>query len=156
MMKSLDEVFNNAKCFEDTLRAAHVKLNYLRMTGNCLGEAFSYGFQILEHLGETFPAAPDIGMVVKEMLDTKQLLTGSLNASALNSLPELTNSKKKEAMAFLEEILICSYQSQSIHFFLIACRMIHITLQYGMSKYSSMGTLSQLVSSSFHHFFFTQ
>jgi hypothetical protein len=49
MMSSLEEVFNNANRFEDTLRAARVKLAYLRMTGNCLAEAFDYGFQVLEH-----------------------------------------------------------------------------------------------------------
>lgn len=142
MMAGLDEVFNNAKGFQDTLRAAHVKLSYLRMTGNCLSEASAYGFQILEQLGETFPANPATEIIVQEILATKQLVTGSLNESKLKSLPELTDSTKKEAMAFLEELLICSYQSHSIHFPLIACRMVQITLQYGLAKSSCIGKIN--------------
>ncbi len=141
MMAGLDEVFNNAKGFQDTLRAAHIKLKYLRMTGNCLSEAFAYGFQILEQFGETFPATPANETIVQEILATKQLVTGSLNESKLKSLPELTDSTKKEAMAFLEELLICSYQSQSIHFPLIACRMVQITLQHGLAKSSCIGKI---------------
>mmetsp|Transcript_21568 Transcript_21568/g.33371 ORF Transcript_21568/g.33371 Transcript_21568/m.33371 type:complete len:271 (+) Transcript_21568:747-1559(+) len=146
MMRSLDEVFNNANRFEDTLRAAHVKLAYLRMTGNCLAEAFAYGFQVVEQLGETFPAAPDNGIIVQEMLGTKQLVTGSLNESKLKSLPEMTDSTKKEAMAFLEQMLICSYQSQSIYFPLIACRMVRISVQFGWTKTSCVGLASLALS----------
>ena len=141
MMSSLEEVFNNANRFEDTLRAARVKLAYLRMTGNCLAEAFGYGFQVLENLGESFPATPENGIIVQEMLDTKELVTGSSNESKLRSLPEMTDFTKKEAMTFLEEMLLCCYQSQSIHFTLIACRMVRITLQYGRTKTSCVGKM---------------
>eukprot|EP00984_Skeletonema_dohrnii_P003487 scaffold1177_cov117-Skeletonema_dohrnii-CCMP3373.AAC.3 len=146
MTRSLDEVFNNANRFEDTLRAARVKLAYLRMTGNCLAEAFDYGFQVLEHLGESFPATPENGIIVQEMLGTKQLVTGSLNESKLRSLPEMTDSTKKEAMAFLEQMLICSYQSQSIYFPLIACRMVRISVQFGWTKTSCVGLASLALS----------
>ena len=141
MMRSLDEVFNNANRFDDTLRAAHVKLVYLRMTGNCLIEAFSYGFQILEQLGESFPSKPGNGIISQELLGTKQLVTGSLSELKLRSLPEMTDFRKKEVMAFLEEMLICSYQSQSSYFSLIACRMVRITLQYGRAKMSCVGKI---------------
>ena len=141
MTTSLDEVFNNANGFEDTLRAAMVKLACLRMTGNGISEAFAYGFQILEQFGESFPAAPETGIIVQELLATKQLVTGSQNESKLRSLPEMTDSKKLEAMAFLEEILFISYQSQSIYFPLIACRMVQITLQYGLAKTSCLGKI---------------
>ncbi|KAK1736831.1 putative AAA ATPase [Skeletonema marinoi] len=146
MMRSLDEVFNNANRFEDTLRAARVKLAYLRMTGNCLAEAFDYGFQVLEQLGESFPATPKNGIIVQEMLGTKQLVTGSMNESKLKSLPEMTDSTKKEAMAFLEQMLICSYQSQSIYFPLIACRMVRISVQFGWTKTSCVGLASLALS----------
>ena len=146
MTRSLDEVFNNAKGFEDTLRAAMVKLASLRMTGNRLSDAFTYGFQILEQLGEIFPATPDNGVIVQELLATKQLLIGPLNESKLRNLSEMTDSKKKEAMAFLEEMLICSYQSQSIYYPLIACRMVQITLQYGLAKTSCVGKILYVLS----------
>ena len=141
MMTRLDDVFNNANGFQDTLRAARIKLTHLRMTGNCLNEAFAYGFQILEHLGETFPATPANETIVQEVLATKQLVTGSLNESKLKSLSEITDSTKKEAMAILEELLICSYQSHSIFFPLIACRMVRITLQHGLAKSSCIGKI---------------
>jgi predicted ATPase len=127
--------------FIGALRAAHVKVAYLRMSGNFVSEAFAYGFQVLEQLGETFPAAPDNGIVVQEMLGTKQLVTGSLNESKLRSLPEMTDSTKKKAMAFLEEMLRCSYQIQSIHLPLLACRMVRISLQYGLTKSSCVGKI---------------
>ena len=156
MMRSLDEVFNNTNRFEDTLRAARVKLAYLRMTGNCLAEAFAYGFQVVEQLGESFPAAPDNGIIVKELLGTKQLVTGSLNESKLRSLPEMTDSTKKEAMAFLEEMIICSYQIQSIHLPLLACRMVRISLKYGWTKSSCVGKifLHTLLVHVFYHVFY--
>eukprot|EP00984_Skeletonema_dohrnii_P030979 scaffold22928_cov157-Skeletonema_dohrnii-CCMP3373.AAC.1 len=146
MTRSLDEVFNNANRFEDTLRAAHVKLAYLRMTGNCLAEAFAYGFQVVEQLGEIFPAAPDNEIIVQNLLDMKQLVTGSLNESKLKSLPEMADSTKKEAMAFLDEMLVCSYQSQSMYFPLIACRMVRISLKYGWTKTSCVGLASLALS----------
>ena len=99
------------------------------------------GFQILEQLGESFPATPGNEIIVQEMLGTKQLVTGPLNESKLRSLAEVTDSTKKEAMAFLHEMLICSYQSQSIYFPLIACRMVRITLQYGRAMTSCVGKI---------------
>ena len=141
MTKSLDEVFNNAKVFEDTLRAAMVKLASLRSTGNRLSEAFAYGFQTLEQLGETFPATPENGIVVQELLATKQLVTGSMNESKLKNLPEMKDVTKKEAMAFLAEMLICGWQSRSIYYPLLACRMVQITLQYGLAKTSCLGKI---------------
>eukprot|EP00985_Skeletonema_marinoi_P026816 scaffold21143_cov124-Skeletonema_marinoi.AAC.1 len=58
----------------------------------------------------------------------------------------MTDSTKKEAMAFLEEMLICSYQSQYIYFPLIACRMVRITLQYGRAMTSCVGLASLALS----------
>ena len=138
MMKSLDEVFDNANCFEDKLRAAHVKSGSLRMSGNGLSDAFEHGFKVLEQLGETFPSTPENGVIVQELLGMKQRLAG-LSTSDLTGLPAIMNVQKKEAMTFLEEMLICSYQNQSKYFPLIAVRMVHITLQYGLSKFSSVG-----------------
>jgi predicted ATPase len=68
-------------------------------------------------------------------------VTGPLNESKLKSLPEMTDSTKKEAMAFLEQMLICSYQSQSIYFPLLACRMVRISVQYGWTKTSCVGKI---------------
>ena len=152
MTKSLEEVFNNAKAFEDTLRAAMVKLASLRSTGNRLSEAFAYGFQILEQLGETFPATPDQNIVVQELLATKQLVTGSLNESKLRNLPEMTDVQKKEAIAFLAEMLICGWQSRSIYYPLLACRMVQITLQYGLAKTSCLGKIFLRICLSFYPF----
>ena len=51
MLKSIDEVFNNAKSFEDRLRAAEIKLDYQGMTGvngaNCLGFDGKSNFSVL-------------------------------------------------------------------------------------------------------------
>jgi len=44
MTKSIDEVFNNAKSFDDKLRAAEIKLDYEGMTGTNLFEANAFGF----------------------------------------------------------------------------------------------------------------
>ena len=73
----------------------------------------------------------------------RSLVTGSLNESKLRSLQEMTDSTKKGAIAFLEEmLLLCSYQSQSIHFLpLISYRTVRITLQYGRTKISCVGKI---------------
>ena len=44
MLKSIDEVFNNAKSFEDKLRAAEIKLDYQGMTGVNGFETNALGF----------------------------------------------------------------------------------------------------------------
>mmetsp|Transcript_11010 Transcript_11010/g.16564 ORF Transcript_11010/g.16564 Transcript_11010/m.16564 type:complete len:384 (-) Transcript_11010:313-1464(-) len=49
-------------------------------------------------------------------------------------------------MAFLEQMLICSYQSQSIYFPLIACRMVRISVQFGWTKTSCVGLASLALS----------
>lgn len=139
MMKSIDEVYNNATCFEDKLRTAHVKSAFLRMTGR-VHDAFAHGFQVLEQLGESFPSTPEVGLIVQELLGMKQRLAG-LSTSDLTDLDVMKNDQKKNAMRFLEEILIMCYQNQSKYFPLIAIRMVKITLQYGLSKYSCAGKI---------------
>ena len=44
MMKSIDEVFNNANCFEDKLRVAEIKLDCEGMSGTSAFEAIAFGF----------------------------------------------------------------------------------------------------------------
>lgn len=138
-MKSIDEVYNNATCFEDKLGTAHVKSGFLRQTGR-IQDAFVHGFQVLEQLGESFPSTPEVGVIVQELLGMKQRLAG-LSTSDLTDLDVMKNVQKKNAMRFLEEILIMCYQNQSKYFPLIAIRMVKITLQYGLSKYSCAGKI---------------
>ena len=138
-MKSIDEVNNNATCFEDKLRTAHVKSAFLRQTGR-IQDAFVHGFQVLEQLGESFPPTPEVGLIVQELLGMKQRLAG-LSMSDLTDLDKMKNVQKENAMKFLEEILIMCYQNQSKYFPLIAIRMVKMTLQYGLSKYSCQGKI---------------
>mmetsp|Transcript_5605 Transcript_5605/g.9522 ORF Transcript_5605/g.9522 Transcript_5605/m.9522 type:complete len:438 (-) Transcript_5605:338-1651(-) len=100
----------------------------------------------LNNLGKPFQLHLTSGIIVQEMLDTKQLVTGPLNESKLRNLPEMTDCTKMEAMTFLEEILICSYQSQSLYFPQIACRMVRISVQYGRAKTSCVGLASLALS----------
>ena len=137
MMKSIDEVNNNATCFEDKLRTAHVKSAFLRLSGR-IQDAFVHGFQVLEQLGESFPPTPEVGLIVQELLGMKQRLAG-LSMSDLTGLDVMSNVQKQNAMRFLEEILIICYQSQSKYVPLIAIRMVKMTLQYGLSKHSCQG-----------------
>lgn len=138
MLKSIDEVFNNAKSFEDRLRAAEIKLDYQGMTGTNGFEANALGFDVLEQLGESFPPSPENEVIVQELLDTKQRLSG-LSESSLESMPIMSDSKKIQTMAFLENAVIRCYQYQSKYLSLVANRMVRITLDYGSSKYSSFG-----------------
>lgn len=69
---------------------------------------------------------------------TKQRLSG-LSESSLESMPIMSDLKKIQTMAFLENAVIRCYQYQSKYFSLVANRMVRITLQYGSSKYSSFG-----------------
>ncbi len=164
MAESIDAVFNNAKCFDDKLRAAEIQLDYQGMTGTTGFEPNALGFDgkssfslyqhpqrttmllnisqlsttVLEQLGECFPSSLENEIIVQELLDTKQRLRG-LSESSLESLPIMSDSKKIQTMALLENAVIRCYQWQSKYFCLIACRMVRNTLQYGSSKYSSFG-----------------
>jgi hypothetical protein len=112
MTKSIDEVFNNANCFDDKLRAAEIKLDYQGMSGTSSFEAIAFGYDgkgifsiviilrlevllissvtpshtVLKQLGESFPSAPENEVIVQELLDTKRRLSG-LSESSLKSLP---------------------------------------------------------------------
>ena len=44
MAESIDAVFNNAKCFDDKLRAAEIQLDYQGMTGTTGFEPNALGF----------------------------------------------------------------------------------------------------------------
>ena len=93
---------------------------------------------VLEQLGVNLPSSPENEVIVQELLDTKQRLSG-LSKSSLKSLPIMSDLKKIQTMAILENVMIRCYQSQSKYFPIIAIRMVRITLQYGSSKYSAVG-----------------
>jgi len=68
MTESIDEVFNNAKCFDDKLRAAEIQLDYQGMTGTTGFEPNALGFDGKSSFSVYHHPQRQIGNVTKDLL----------------------------------------------------------------------------------------
>jgi predicted ATPase len=135
----IEELLEKAQCLEHKLKAYYVMVKNLTSSGE-LAQALKKTFDVLLELGETFPAEVTPEIIQKELSNTKSLLINLTQESILSS-PRLTDEKKLWAIKFMNNLsgplAVTNYQLGP----LIACRMVHLSSQYGYCTESAFGFL---------------
>lgn len=138
MKNHVDQVLEHARCFEDKLDSMRVLISYYQLDANSVAKSFEQCFFVLEQLGETFPKVPERDIIGTKLLEVKTLLDQYV-PSSLCKIPSMVNQQKIHAMNFLLGLALSSYQLKSPFFPLLACRMVKLTLNYGMHESSACG-----------------
>ncbi|KAL7550550.1 hypothetical protein ACHAWF_013773, partial [Thalassiosira exigua] len=131
MNQRIDTVMENAKCFGDTLDCILVRINWLLMDGKSGALALSRTLEVLEQLGESFTEDTDVG---EELTTVRQSLPVDLN-----DLPPMKDPTKIRAMDFLYIAIHQSHRLKNKIFPFVACRMVKLTVEYGINIYSPLG-----------------
>jgi histidine kinase len=133
----VDEVLENARCFEDTIQARMMKV-YTLGTKKQLVEALEYGVETLTLLGDPIPAFPTYVQVWLAVARTKRRLKKKSDAALLR-IPTLADKQKIEVMMALQILFLNAYFARPSLAVLISCRIIDITLKHGACAVSSVG-----------------
>lgn len=131
MNKSIEEILTNAICFDDKLQAYSTKV-YADGTRHRLKEALSTAFYVLKELGEHFPNKPGRLAVLIDYIKTRLMLQGKSDRFLLG-LPAATDVKKIAAMQMLKFVMFYSYISNAELGALAICRMIQLSLKFGIT-----------------------
>ena len=134
MYKTLDTVIKNARSFEDRLRPYYTLLLKLGTAGK-LNEAISFGLEILDELGESFPASIDDDVLMDDLRTTRIVLDEYTEDSLLR-IEKMTDERKVAAMQFLCANMFTAYVSRPDLLMLFALRMVRLSLSYGLCRQS--------------------
>lgn len=131
------EVIENAKSLRESLRVHTALINTLFMEGR-IKDVTKYCLVLLPQLGINLPKEPHKGHEAMELIKTK---------FATRKLPVVYQETKNEetivAMQTLAMFITCSFLSEENAYVTIAtCRMIRMSLRFGLSKYSPIGFAS--------------
>jgi len=100
-------------------------------------DAVIMGFKALEELGEKLPIEQDVSFVFNLTEETKVTL---MNVSNWISAEKMTNTSALASMQILSDLITSSYFSRSKSVLpLVAIKMVHLTLEHGVSLHSASG-----------------
>ena len=137
MQLLVDEVLHNARNHHDKLQAYTTKIIALG-TRQKLQEAIDTGFHVLRLLGEPAPKKACLRKTVREVLKTKWMLR-RMTVSKILNLPPITNPDKIAAMRILDLLFLYVFFGKPEYVPFVACRLVQLTLKYGLSVVSSSG-----------------
>jgi len=138
MNKILCKIFNAARSFDDKLRAYFTFIEALGAQGK-LSEALEVGLYVLSQLGESISMTSNTNSILtEEVTKTGKMLEGKTDAEIL-ALKEMDNFQKIAAMRFLVTLSAYAYFANQDLSALLSCRMIQMTLIYGVCKHSAIG-----------------
>ena len=137
----VDEIFANARSFEDKLWAHSTRIYSL---GSRLHseQAIDEGLDVLAQLGERLPARAGPMRTIMELFKTERLLADQSDESIM-ALPPLMDKQKLAAMRILNLIAIYTFWTRPDLLPLVTMRMVRITIRYGLTE---MGKCSVMVT----------
>jgi len=130
-------VLENARCFRDTLRARASRI-YSLSTRYCMSEAVDESLQVLDHLGEKFPAEPKRYHIGRELMRVWRLLKGKTNEMILR-MPLMTDPDKISTVQILNLLFPGAYRTRPKLWGLIVLRVVRLTMLHGLSPVSAVG-----------------
>ena len=131
------QVLANARCFRDTLRARASRI-YSLSTRYRMSEAVEESLEVLDHLGETFPAQPRRYHIAREMIRVWRLLKGKTNEMILR-MPLMTNPDKIAVVQILNLLFPGAYRTRPKLWGLIVLTVVRLTMLYGLTPASAVG-----------------
>lgn len=137
----IGQVLQRPLPLQDKLRAYFVLVQSTGAQENT-SDAISTCLTILDQLGETLPSTVSRDVVQQEMAKTQALLASKMQGAGFNNLGTMQNVDKKEAMKFLKLTMTYDFSEKSIYMPLLACRMVQLSLLYGLCRESATGFAS--------------
>ncbi|KAL9178272.1 hypothetical protein ACHAXT_001700 [Thalassiosira profunda] len=130
MHSRLQEVLAHVLTFEDSLKGASLLVKLLASNSQFDDARFNC-FDILKHLGETFPQEINASTVQNELPAIRSMLT-NVSYEQMKALPQMTDRTKLNAMTFLNLLCMCSNMSKPLLLPILSSRMLKLTLQHGL------------------------
>mmetsp|Transcript_46102 Transcript_46102/g.97831 ORF Transcript_46102/g.97831 Transcript_46102/m.97831 type:complete len:170 (+) Transcript_46102:271-780(+) len=135
MTRSLDTVFDNARCHEDKLDSTSVLVQSL-LVDDKPKVALDRSSEVLRHIGEPVPEDLDGKAIRKEIIEIYKCVH-RISPASLNVIPLMADRLKIKAMHFLNLSLWSTSHQKSMLFAIVSCRMVRLTITHG--KYPEMG-----------------
>lgn len=130
-------VLQNGRCFRDTLRARASRI-YSLSTRYQMTQAVDESLQVLDHLGEKFPAEPKRYHIGRELIRVWRLLKGKTNEMILR-MTLMTDPDKIAVVQILNLLFPGAYRTRPKLWGLIILRVVRLTMLYGLSPVSAVG-----------------
>jgi predicted ATPase len=135
METMIHKILNHAHP-DDRIQAYCTKIYMMGSSTNQQSEAIKIGLQILQQLGEHFPKVPKRKHVLLSLMRTKLMLRGK-STEMLLRLPIMVEGHHEKMILNLLNVLIPSALLMKPYLVpLLVLRMIHISLQKGLSPVS--------------------
>jgi len=141
MRQHLDKVLKRARTLDETLRPNFNLMQSLGAQQGHVVDAINTGLSVLFHLGEALPAVVTKVIVQQELIATNDLLCKK-SEEDISTLYPMHDAGKREAMKFLNRMIYYAYTEKKEYFPVIACRMVRLSLEYGVCGDSAMGFCS--------------
>jgi len=136
MEKRLNEVFEKARAFQDTIDSMSVLVQSLIMCGKA-DKALEHSVRVLQYLGEPLPL-PDKFDIKRELAET-YICSQQISSIPLDAMPKMKDPLKTKAMEFLRLALDSSHHQKSKMTMIVSCRMVRLTCDHGINSYSALG-----------------
>lgn len=138
MDELINEVLKHARNDMDKSRALTASI-YSLGTRNELQKAIDLGLQVLRGLGESFPSNPGVLSIIIELRRTKKRLKRFDNDADFLEMPLMRDAAKLSAMRIMNLLVAYAIYGRPLLAPLICMRLIHTTLDHGMSGMACYG-----------------
>jgi len=145
-----NEIFTNAKCFNDKIHSYCIVVNALNAQGKPQ-EALKVGLPVLIQLGEAIETSCTKATTISELMKTKQMMSGKTDDDFL-TMKEINRGDKIAALRLLGSLSLSARIKDQKLLPLIILRMVQISLCYGICNESilSFAQYGGLLVSLFH------
>jgi predicted ATPase len=133
----IQEVLENARVFEDELRA-RVMLIYTLGTKQEMSAAIERGVETLKRLGEHMEKAPSKLNVRLTLAKARHLLRRNSDAHLMR-LVAMTDQRLISVQIVLNVMWLSAYYNNAVLAAMISCRMVELSIQHGASVVSCVG-----------------
>jgi predicted ATPase len=132
----VDEVILNARCFDDKFDVYHIMIQSLGSQGR-FDEAFAIGRSVLSLLGEGIHKT--FFRLASNILQIKFAVLSKSDDQLVNT-PQMQRQDKLQAILILRSLAGLAWISDRSDWMLhVQCRVVQLSLKYGMSPFSSYG-----------------
>jgi len=136
----LNEILSNAVSFDDKLNARSL-LAKLLVSQEKYQEGVRMVLEILAGLEETFPQEITRSHVVSEIESTLPMLK-DVTSETILSLPAMTDTRKLNAMKFMDLLITFSAFHLPMLIHILSCRMIKLTFEFGFCEDTISGLIT--------------
>jgi len=138
MQGNLDKLLTNGRTLQEKLRAYHTLILSMGAQGRAL-DAISTASRILPELGEALPLDVTKATVKQELGLTETLLSAVCadTEDSLLQMKPMEDAEKREAMKILHVLLHYAFTEKKILLPVLVCRMVRISISYGLCKESA-------------------